>query len=117
MNLARASRQGTLSQDARQWACTMAFYAVIHCIRHAAQFENSSAPPKIRPSSHAWDDWWMRVHAPVLHERYFFLRALSERCRYRLADPAVEETHAALETAVSLLGLTEAGTLALARRS
>ena len=65
-NLVLARRIGVTTQADRQWSSTIAFYAVIHCIRHAAATGRLQPGRAVHVNSHDWDDWWMREHASDL---------------------------------------------------
>lgn len=116
-NLDLARRMGSAGQGERQWTITVAFYAVIHCIRHTASTTPPRPSPILNQDSHAWDDWWMREHAPDLSGQYRGLRRSSESCRYRLADPPAPEVEGAIDSATRFVALTSTGSLALDKRA
>jgi hypothetical protein len=115
-NLDLARRMGQAGQEERQWTVTLAFYAVIHCIRHAASNTPLRPSPVLNRDSHAWDEWWMREHAPDLSAQYRALRRSSESCRYRLANPETPVVEGAITSAPRFVTLTLTGSLALDKR-
>jgi hypothetical protein len=90
----------------RQWACTLYFYAAIHCVEAMASTDRPQEVPQVRRQSHDWNDLWVRLNVEELHRRYRRLRTTSQRARYQLYYPDEADVARCRDAATAIVRFT-----------
>ena len=94
---------------ARQWSCTLFFYAALHCVQAMTESERAPQTPQLRRGSHAWDEMWVGLNARHLHRTYRDLRRASRRARYDLFYPTAADVAECRAAATAIVQYTARG--------